>query len=261
MTLVQINHVPETVRVDTSLYLILPENYQLAKKPLEEHKVLFLLHGLSDDGSAWQRYTNIEILARDLGLVVVMPSVGRSLYANMENGQRYFDYVTEEIPTYLRKVFCLNLARENTFIAGLSMGGFGALKAAFMRPEQYFAAGSFSGLVSLSPVFTPEQKLKDPAMMHEFEMVLGGFGRIAGSENDSAVWLKRYAGNPSAFPRLFAACGLDDDLLPLNRYFAAQMKMAGLPYTYTEDQGKHDWHFWQKYLVRFLDWALKGQND
>jgi len=77
----------------------------LKDKLLESYKVLYLLHGLSDDASAWQRYTNIEILARERDLVVVMPDGGRSMYADMQNGQAYFTYLTEELPAYLKAVF------------------------------------------------------------------------------------------------------------------------------------------------------------
>lgn len=261
MSLVRIDHVPETVGVNNPLYLILPENYQLKSKPLEEFKLLYLLHGLSDDGSAWSRYTNVEILARDYDLMVVMPSAGRSLYTDMDNGQKYFSYLTEELPNFLTSVFHMNTARENTFIAGLSMGGFGTLKAAFMRPDLYFAAGSFSGLTSLSAVFSPEEKLRDPQLMHEFELIFGGFEHVPGSADDSAVWLQRYAANPAAFPRFYAACGLQDDLLPLNRYFAQAAQAVGLPLTYIEEDGKHNWYFWNKFLPRFLDWALKAEHE
>ena len=113
-------------------------------------KVLYLLHGLSDDASAWQRYTSIETLAAAYGLVVVMPSVGRSFYIDQPNGQKYFTYLTEELPHYLADVFDLAPRREDTLIAGNSMGGYGAIKAAFCYPERYRAAASFSGVLSLA---------------------------------------------------------------------------------------------------------------
>ncbi len=92
--------------------------------------MLYLLHGLSQDASAWQRYSSFETLADAYGLVVVMPSAGRSFYIDQPNGQRYFTYLTEELPQYLADVFGLAPRREDTFIAGSSMGGYGAFKAA-----------------------------------------------------------------------------------------------------------------------------------
>ncbi len=78
-------------------------------------KVLYLLHGLSDDASAWQRYTAIESIAALYGLVVIMPSAGRSFYTDQPNGQNYFSYLTEELPRYLKQVFGLvSLPRRYT---------------------------------------------------------------------------------------------------------------------------------------------------
>ena len=106
-----------------------------------KRKVLYLLHGLSDDASAWQRYSCVETLATAYGLVVVMPSAGRSFYIDQPNGQGYFTYLTEELPHYLADVFGLAPRREDTFIAGNSMGGHGAFKAALLHPELYAASG------------------------------------------------------------------------------------------------------------------------
>src|SRR3972149_5007786 len=139
MALVHIDHLPETVKVILPLTIMLPDPGQMNDIPVSQRKVLYLLHGLSDDASAWQRYSPIEILARQYGLVVVMPSVGRSFYADMPNGQRSFPYLTEELPRYLHEVFGIVPRRENTLIAGLSMGGYGAFKAAFAYPDRYYA--------------------------------------------------------------------------------------------------------------------------
>ena len=101
MALVRIDHVPETVKLNIPLYVIVPDPASIDELPLRERKVLYLLHGLSDDASAWQRYTSIETLANAYGLVVVMPSAGRSFYCDLPNGQLYFTYLTDELPRYL----------------------------------------------------------------------------------------------------------------------------------------------------------------
>src|SRR5512136_955922 len=118
MALIHLDHVPETVKVNLPLDILLPDPGKMAGVPLSGRKVLYLLHGLGDDGSAWQRYTSIETLAAVYGLVVVMPSVGRSFYIDQPNGQRYFTYLTEELPRYLVDVFGLAPRREDTLIAG-----------------------------------------------------------------------------------------------------------------------------------------------
>ena len=135
MALLRIDHVPETVKVNLPLNIILPDPGKMGAIPVAKRKVLYLLHGLSDDASAWQRYSSIESVAAAYGLVVVMPSVGRSFYTDQPNGQKYFTYLTEELPRYLADIFGLAPRREDTFIAGNSMGGYGAFKAALLHPS------------------------------------------------------------------------------------------------------------------------------
>jgi S-formylglutathione hydrolase FrmB len=244
--------VSEKVGVNLPLNVILPDDLARGGKPLEERKVLYLLHGLSDDASAWQRYTNIEILARAHSLVVVMPSAGRSFYANMANGQAYFSYITEELPALLAASFRISNSRENTFIAGISMGGYGAFKAAFLRPDLYAAACSLSGVLALNIFFAPPDKVENPALMHEFDMLFGGLEGLSGSMHDPTTWLKNAAASSTPLPRLFAACGLEDDLLPLNRLFVHAAAELGVPLHYQEEPGKHDWIFWQKQIEKFI---------
>lgn len=112
MAYLHIDHLPETVKVQSPLNIILPDPGTMSGVPVRERKVLYLLHGLSDDASAWQRYSAIETYAKTYGIVVVMPSVSRSFYLDQPNGQKYFTYVTEELPQYLQDVFGIVPDRE-----------------------------------------------------------------------------------------------------------------------------------------------------
>ncbi len=253
MALLRIDHVPETVMVNLPLYIILPGPGEMRGLPVAKRKVLYLLHGLSDDGSAWQRYTCIESVAALYGLVVVMPSVGRSFYTDQPNGQKYFSYLTDELPRYLQQVFGLSPRREDTLIAGNSMGGYGAFKAAFLHPELYSAAASFSGALSLAFITAYPNDPRRP----EFETLFGDLEKLAGSEHDPAVWLKRGASNSGALPKLYRACGRQDDLYPLNVQFHAACQSLGIPLDYHEEDGFHDWFFWNEHIQRFLAANLK----
>lgn len=253
MALLRIDHVPETVMVNLPLYIILPGSAEMHGVQVANRKVLYLLHGLSDDGSAWQRYTAIESIAALYGLVVVMPSVGRSFYIDQPNGQKYFSYLTDELPRYLQQVFGLSPRREDTLIAGNSMGGYGAFKAAFLRPELYSAAASFSGVLSM--IFITAYP-HDPRR-GEFEYLFGNLEKLSGGEHDPAVWLKQAAANPQQLPKLFVACGRQDDLYPLNAQFYAACQSLGIPLDYHEEDGFHDWFFWNVQIQRFLAANLK----
>jgi putative tributyrin esterase len=216
--------------------------------PVAKRKVLYLLHGLSDDASAWQRFTSIETLAAAYGLVVVMPSVGRSFYTDQPNGQAYFAYLTEELPRYLADVFGLTPRRTDTFIAGNSMGGYGAFKAALLHPELYAAAASFSGVLSLNIL----QLDPNDQRRKEFSLLFGDLDKLPGSEHDPATWLQRAAQNPSAVPYLFIAVGRQEDLYPLSGLFHNACQSLGVQSEYHEEDGRHDWFLWDRQLPQFL---------
>ena len=248
MAFMRIDHLPTTAKVTLPLNIILPDPGPMGEIPVSRRKVLYLLHGLSDDAGAWHRYTSIETLAAAYGLVVVMPSVGRSFYLDQPNGQKYFSYLTEELPQYLEDLFGLAPRREDTYIAGNSMGGYGAFKAALMYPERYAAAASLSGALSLAILTaTPD----DPRQA-EFALLFGDLHKLAGSEHDPAVWLKRAAANPDTVPRLFITVGRQDDLYPLSVQFHAECRKLGIQAEYHEDDGAHDWFFWDTEIRRLL---------
>ncbi|HEY9075317.1 MAG TPA: alpha/beta hydrolase family protein [Anaerolineaceae bacterium] len=252
MALIHIDHVPETVKMNLPLNLVVPDPGQMKGTPVRERKVLYLLHGLSDDASAWQRFTTIEIFARKYGLVVVMPSAGRSFYTDQPNGQGYFTYLVEELPHYLEDVFGISPRRENTLVAGVSMGGYGAMKLALLHPERFFAAASFSGVLSLAIL----SLLPDDPRQAEFTHLFGDLTRLPGSEHDPATWLQRASRNPAALPRLFIACGRQEDVYPLSAQFATACQHLGIAVDYHEEDGRHEWSFWNAQIQRFLAQVL-----
>lgn len=252
MALIRIDHVPQTVKVCLPLYLVVPDPGKLGAIPLAKRKVLYLLHGLSDDGSAWQRYTGIETLAAAYGLVVVMPSAGRSFYLDQPNGQAYFSYIVDELPETLDQLFGLAPRREDTFIAGNSMGGYGACKAALLRPERYAAAGLFSGVLSLAIM----NAVPDDPRRAEFEMLFGDLATLGGSRHDPLTWLKAAAEGGADLPRLFVACGRQDDLYPLSLMFRSACAELGVMLDFYEEDARHDWFFWDAQIRRFLEQVL-----
>jgi S-formylglutathione hydrolase FrmB len=253
MALIRLDHLPETTRVTQPLGIILPDPGRMKGKPVRERKLLYLLHGLSDDGTAWQRFSAIEPIANEYGLVVVMPSVGRSFYADLPNGQNYFSYLVDELPRYLSDVFDLAPRREDTLIAGLSMGGYGAFKTAFLHPERFAAAASFSGFLSLEFI----KAFPDDPRYAEFSTTMGDLHKLGGSIHDPITWIEQIREKKLDLPFLYMSCGTDDDLLALNRLFLSQCQEAGIHPIYSEVEGaKHDWFFWDQEIRVFLQKVL-----
>jgi putative tributyrin esterase len=248
MALLRIDHVPESIKMNIPLDIILPDPGRMEDIPVRRRKVLYLLHGLGDDASAWQRYSTIETLAMAYGLVVVMPSAGRSFYTDQPNGQAYFNYLAFELPRYLDDVFHLSPKRKDTLLAGLSMGGYGAFKLAFHYPERFKAAASFSGVLSLVVL----RALPNDPRLPEFKTLFGDLNRLDGSEHDPAVWFKRAAAQKVRLPRLYIACGRQDDMYPVNLFTRSSLQELGIDVDYYEGDARHDWFFWDAQIRRFL---------
>src|SRR5690349_9975630 len=154
MILNEVNFCSETLGLLSSLYVLLPQRplAEAQNKPRKKLRTLYLLHGHSDDHTAWQRYTSIERYAEGLNLAVVMPAVHLSFYNDMAHGGRYWQFISEEVPALVRDTFPLSARREDNFVAGLSMGGYGAFKMALTHPGRFAAAASLSGAVDINEV-------------------------------------------------------------------------------------------------------------
>jgi S-formylglutathione hydrolase FrmB len=111
--------------------------------------VLYLLHGMSDDHTAWLRYTSIERYAAAAGLAVVMPAAARSFYTDEAQGHAFWALVADELPEIVSSFFRVSTRPERTYVAGLSMGGYGAVKLALARPRQFAGAASLSGALDI----------------------------------------------------------------------------------------------------------------
>jgi putative tributyrin esterase len=238
------------LKMTTLVNVILPDALRL-DEPLSEKKVLYLLHGLSDNGTGWLRRTNIEVYAEKYGLVVVMPSVDRSFYCDNVNGQNYFTYITKELPDYLQKVFGLSRKKEQNFIAGLSMGGYGAMRAALTYPEQYFAVASFSGVLALEPL----TQMNDPEMKNDFSFLAPEFARLATTPLNPPNLLRE-----NNDMKMYVACGLQDYLLSATKIFEERAKALGVEATFVYEDGEHTWPFWDRHIALFLDFALNNNN-
>src|SRR6185503_13247898 len=181
MILNEIKFFSETLGLLSSMYVLLPKRTmpEMKSKRSPKYKTLYLLHGHSDDHTAWQRYTSIERYAEDLNLAVVMPAVHLSFYNDMAHGGKYWQFISEEVPTLVRDIFPLSAERKDNFVAGLSMGGYGAFKMALTHPERFAAAASLSGAVDISEVV--RVKKEDPAnkaWLEEMRTVFGDLSKI-----------------------------------------------------------------------------------
>ena len=251
MALLRCDLFSETLGLSTSMTVILPQESAgqigMAASAGQEVPVLYLLHGLSDDDTTWTRRTSIERYVAPLGIAVVMPQVHRSFYSNEVHGLPFWTYLTEEVPSIVSRFFRVSSQREDTFVAGLSMGGYGAMKWALREPWRFAAAASLSGAVALSH---PSDGA-DPEFAALMQRVFGD--SPTDGTPDDVLHLMR-AAEPAALPSLYVACGTEDFLYPSNLALVDEAQQRGVPLTIDFGPGDHEWSYWDAAIQRVLDW-------
>lgn len=239
---------------DTTISIFLPK-----AGPAEDIPTLYLLHGMHDSHTAWLRKSNIERYAEKHRCAVVMPEGAVWCYTDMVYGNDWFTYVADELVAYTRRVFRLSDQREKTFIAGLSMGGYGAVKIALSRPERFCAAASLSGGLDMAA------RLKRMDANKQIRAIWGNdyYDTIEGSDSDLFALLRNFP-EDKPHPRIYAACGTEDSLRGDNLAFCdviraeiARRGFAAEDFVYEEGPGAHTWDFWDHWIVPAMDYMMK----
>jgi putative tributyrin esterase len=237
----------EVLELSTSLTVLVPEH---APRGASGHPVLFLLHGLSDDDGMWVRQTAIERYAARRGIAVVMPQVHRSYYSDEVHGGDYWTFLTAELPTLLTRVFKFSDDPAERFVAGLSMGGYGAMKWALREPGAFAAAASLSGALGLAQRTVGGPGTLDPRL---WDAIFDSHP-IVGTDDDVVALLERRASDGSTLPALYVCCGTDDALYLENLRFVDAAAEAGVPLTTSFGPGIHEWAYWDDRIRDVVDW-------
>ena len=253
MILNEINFHSEVLGLRSSMFVLLPQRTMAEResKRTPKFRVLYLLHGHSDDHTAWQRWSSIERYAEGLNLAVVMPAVHLSFYTDMAYGPKYGQFISEEVPAVVHDLFPLSTKREDTFVAGLSMGGYGAFKLALTYPERYAAAASISGALDVRETVTGHGNPDDKAWMAEMRNIFGDLEKVPGSKHDLFALAKKAARAPVR-PRLYQCCGTEDFLYADNIRFRDAVRRLPFDYTYEEGPGDHVWAYWDRMIQNVL---------
>ena len=251
MAFITIEFLSEVLGRQTSIDVIIPQKRTsgeigIANNAKEEkYKTLVLLHGLSDNNRIWARRTSIDRYATEKGIAVIMPSGDRSFYTNMRHGDNFADFIGKEVLAVAREYLPLSEKREDTFIAGNSMGGYGAMKMALKFPETFYAAAGLSSVADVKNFmkeYTPD-----------FSKVI--FGEEIPDSEDLFALTKVCESDPLR-PKLYMIQGLGDFMLEDNRRLAEHIKTLDYDFTYEEYEGIHDWWFWDTYIQKVLNWMF-----
>lgn len=257
MATMEVRYYSEALSREVAFQAIIPEKGEAG------YPTLYLLHGYTGNERDWLRYSRIQKLAEERGLAVIMPAGENSFYLDQEDGPRYSEYISRELVEKTRDLFPLSRRREDTLLAGLSMGGYGAMRNGLLHHGTFGWVASFSGVV-----FTA-----DPKMNEDEELLLirhPVVRRLTKSERwteippdtDLVVLLER-AKEANQLPRLFLACGTEDYLYRDNARLHGLMEARGFPHHYLEGPGEHDWKYWDAVVETMLDWhaELSGGGE
>lgn len=250
MATLTMNFHSRELKMNTLVSLAFPDSVRIGDTPLSERKVLWLLHGLSDDGTCWLRHSRVEQYAQEYGLVVVMPSAGRSMYCDNVLGQNYFMHIADELPEYFSLVFGLSRKREDNLIAGLSMGGMGAVKIALTYAERYAAVGSFSGVLHLGPLLY----VLNDEIKNDFAFMQDALNDVDNSPLNPTALLDAEKDRDL---KIYVACGRQDNLLVTNLAFKERADELGINVHYVFEDGTHEWEFWNRHVKSFMSFCLR----
>lgn len=254
-----------TLKQNTDIDLIIPTpegneqitdvHTQKAYAYEEGLPVVYLLHGAYGNHSSWMRFSSIERYAQKHHCAIVMASAGNHFYQDMVHGSAYETFFTQELPTFIQSIFPVSKEREKTFIAGFSMGGYGAWYLALSHPHLYAKAASMSGALDIVQLYEDCKKGTLDAPF-EWENIFGTPETLKGSTADLFTLINNLK-KTGQLPELYLSCGTEDFLYTLNQHVKQTLDALDIPVTYEEGPGGHNWDFWDQYIQHILPWFLE----
>jgi putative tributyrin esterase len=238
-------------RTKIEVYLPQPDRESppwTVNNPSSKFPVLYLLHGYSNDENEWTRFSTFGQYIEDYPVVVVMPSLQRSTYVDISSSHRYWTYLSEELPAIAQSFFPISDLREDTFVAGISMGGYGAFKLGLTFPERYAAAASFIGVLNL------HQESVKSWWKDDVRLNFGENTALEGGPHDLFHLARQMAALPGPKTRLYACTGTEDFVYDGNRAFKSLAESLGLDLTYADGPGDHSWSYVDPMIPRMLAW-------
>lgn len=231
----------------TNISVILP--HDIYKAPKWGFPVLYLLHGKTDDHRTWLYRSNIERYAAERCMCVVMPDAGLSYYTDMYAGGRYHTFIANELPAFIADTFRISVRREDTYIAGASMGGYGALAISLSHPEKY------AGCIALSAVTDIFAAASRDVADKEISMWRGISGETARPDKrlDLFRMIDDIPGMTTILPKFYIACGKNDELFEQNLRLRDALDNHRIDFTFEQAAAGHEWGFWDVAIQRGLD--------
>jgi len=219
-------------------------------------KTIYLLHGFSGVCSDWAYGARLQELSMRHNIAVVMPSGENSFYLDDEDkGELFGEYVGRELVEFTRSLFGLSPSLEDTYIGGLSMGGFGAIRNGLKYHRTFGGIVALSSALIAKEVSTMRPGYENAIAKYEYyRRVFGEPERLLGSDKDPEALVRKIELDGADFPRIYMACGTEDFLLKENRAFHDFLASRGVAHDYREGPGQHDMDFWARHIATAMEW-------
>lgn len=235
-----------------SYHLTNPKTKPFSYESVQNLKTLVLLHGVTSCGEEWLHHTGIVRYAEWKHIAVVIPEGKNSYYTDQPGGPRYGTFIGDELMQAVRAFFPLSARREDTVIAGLSMGGYGAVKTALKYPENFGTAVSLSGTLNmLEIVQNPQEK---PFFRTEkfFHSRFGDLTPPAVLEHDLLTLFDRNSDRGIQNPAVDIKCGTEDHLYEMSLWLRDSLMERDAEVSYEEGPGSHTWKYWDGELEKVV---------
>lgn len=225
-------------------------------------KTLFLLHGYSGASKDWLYGSSVQELAGKYNMAIVMPTCENSFYLDGKGtGRAYCRFVGQELVDYVRNTFNLSSNKEDTFIGGLSMGGFGAIHTGLYYPETFGKIVALSSALIVHNIKNKSEDFKDfIADFAYYTSVFGDLDKLETSVNNPEQLVRTLKAEDKSIPAIYMACGTEDFLISENRAFHQFLMNEEVPVEYIESPGVHNWEFWSYYLEPSIQWLLRSNT-
>lgn len=259
MAFYTINYFSDCLNRPVSFNMFMPNdpNWANPDPPARPSKTLFLLHGYTSGAWNWVP----EDLSRKYNFAVVTPNGENSFWLDgISTGHKFCTFVGKELPDYISKSFGLANSADDTYILGLSMGGFGALHTALAFPERFGKAGAMSAAYIMHEVADMKPGGGNEKANYEYyRECFGEPSALLASDNNPETLVDKLLAAGKKIPELYLCCGTEDFLIENNRKMHAFLSDRKVPHEYFESPGNHDMKFWGEYTEKIVEWMFGGK--
>lgn len=246
MSWLHIHYNSDTLHMPVPMDVLLPQ-YNFKTVHSSTYPVLYLLHGMGDDNTSWIRKTSIERYSDELSLAVVMPAGHKGWYTDMAYGSNYFKFIAQELPAICERMFSISSKREDRFIAGCAMGGYGAIKAGLLASNTFSKAASFSGTFDRMNIFN---SLGESC----FNDIFTSKENFECSNNNLFLAATNLCESDAPRPEIYIACEKQNLSYNSNIRFKEHLLSLRIPVTYKEDYRNGGWEYWDACIKDMLKW-------